>query len=267
MYRFSAEGLSWELSSVNAGARILSFLILPEDHGRLAGTSEGIYWQQDHSGTWKKLDGLISRRTIYSLELDSSSRVVYAGTDRGIYRTSVEKFNFQLPANTRLSPKVWSLLSPATSPNLVYAGTSLGLLRSWDRGTTWHVLSASGLPERVVIRSLAVSPSDNERILAATSVGLFESYSGGIYWKRTGSGEMGVDIASVLFMDEAGNTILAADRSSGGVFYSMDGGRSWSKMYSPDHDSPVNCLSKDPERPFRILMGTQSDGVYLLSLQ
>ena len=267
IYHFSDDAPSWELSSVKAGMRILSFLILPEDHGRLAGTSEGIYWQQNRSGTWKKLDGLISRRTIYSLELDSSARVAYAGTDRGIYRTSVEKLNFQLPANTRLSPKVWSLLSPATSRDLVYAGTSLGLLRSWDRGTTWHVLSASGLPERVVIRSLAVSPSDDERILAATSVGLYESDNGGIYWKRTGSGGMGVDIASVLFMDDAGNTILAADRSSGGVFYSMDGGRSWSKMDSPEYDSPVNCLSRDPERPLRIFMGTQSDGVYLLSLQ
>jgi len=267
MVHFSSESRSWKLSNVKSGMRIFSFLILPEHLGRLAGTSEGIYWQPFRSSTWNKLDGLISKRTIYSLELDSSSRIVYAGTDRGIYRTSVEKLNFRLPSNSRFSPKVWSFLSPASSPDIVYAGTTLGLLRSWDKGTTWHVLSASGLPDRVVIRSLAVSPSDSGYILAATSVGLYESKNGGIHWKKADNGGMGVDIASVLFMDDAGNTILAADRTSGGVFHSIDGGRSWGKLYSSEHDSPVNSLFKDPEQPFRVLMGTQSDGVYQLSLQ
>ena len=225
MLHFNSEARSWEMSSVRTGARIFSFLILPESQGRLAGTSQGVYWQASRSNAWKKLDGLIAERTIYSLELDFSAQVVYAGTDLGIYRASIDKLNFRLPTNSRLSPKVWSVLSPETAPDLVYAGTSLGLIRSWDKGTTWHVLSVSGLPERVMIHALAVSPSDKERLLAATSVGLYESNNGGVHWKRLGDGDMGVDIGSVLFLDVTGDVILAADKTSGGVFHSMDGGR------------------------------------------
>jgi len=267
LYSYNREIGSWETSGIKNGTRVFSFLVLPGEKGQLAGTSQGIYWQHTRSGTWDKLPGLIADRTIYSLAMDVSGGVVYAGTDRGIYRTSIETLNFKLPSNSRISPKVWCLLSPASDPGLVYAGTSIGLLRSWDRGTTWHVLSVSGLPDRVAIRTLAVDPSDKERLMAGTSVGLYESVNGGIHWKRAGNGHMGVDIAAVLFMDDSGKTVLAADKVSGGVFYSTDGGLSWDKFFSPLFDSPVNCLLKDPEHPNRVFMGTQSDGVYSLQFK
>jgi hypothetical protein len=267
MFLYDSEARSWEWSGIKAGVRIFSYLILPENRGRLAGTSKGVYWQPSDSTSWKKLDGLIAERTVYSLEIDSSRQVIYAGTDRGIYRTSIEKINFRLPLNSRMSPKVWFILSPEKYPGLVYAGTSLGLIRSWDKGTTWNIQSIYGLPERVEIRSLAISPSDGEHIFAATSVGLYESGNGGVHWKRAGNGNLAVDIGTVLFPDDSGINILAADRSSGGVFRSLDGGQSWDKISSYQYDSPVNSLMQDSENPLRVFMGTQSDGMYLLHLR
>jgi photosystem II stability/assembly factor-like uncharacterized protein len=264
LYRYNDQMRTWTLSRIAPGMRILSFLILPSNRGRLAGTEQGIYLQQDRQERWTKLTGSIAKRTVYSLNLDPSNPVVYAGTDQGIYRASLEALNFRMPPGYRFSPKAWCIATSRSNPEFVYAGTSLGLLRSWDRGTTWNVISAFGLPDRAPIESLAVSPFDKEHLLAGTSIGLFESRNGGIYWNRPEGGKIGGRVPSILFLDASGSKILAADKSSGGLFYSKDSGQTWDKIYSPQFESPIYCMTKDPERPSRIYVGTESDGVYIL---
>ncbi len=265
-YSYDNASSKWALSQIEPGMRVLSFLVLPKNLGKLAGTSQGVYWQQKSSAPWIKLKGSIARRTIYSLEVDSEDPVVYAGTDQGIYRASLPGLNFRLPPGYRLSPKAWCISAPQTVPGLVYAGTSLGLLRSYDRGTIWNVISAYGLPDRSIIASIAVSPSDKTHLFAGTSVGLFESLDGGIHWRRAGDGRLSVSVASVLFLDDSGNRILAADKTMGGLFYSLDGGATWDRISSPEYESPVYCLAKDPGRPSRVFVGTESEGIYSLSL-
>ncbi len=266
MYLFDSHAHEWSLFQIEPGMRILSFLTLPGRVGRLAGTSRGIYRQDKSDGSWKKLPGLTANRIIYSLEVDSDNSVLYAGTDQGVFRTSLSVMNFRMPRSFRFRPKVWSVVAPKSSPGMIYAGTSLGLLRSWDKGTTWNVISASGLPERTVIGSLSISPSDPNQLFAGTSAGLFESRNGGIHWNRAIDERMRVAISSVLFLDDSGKKLLAANKTSGGVFYSMNGGDSWNLLYSPGNESPVYCLAQNPERPTTIYLGTQSDGVYILNL-
>ena len=267
MYAFDDEAGEWTWSGLEEGTRILSHLFLPDGQGQLAGTSQGVYIQSNRTGKWKKLDGLIADRTVYSLEIDASARFIFAGTDHGIYRSPVDTLNFRVPPSSRISPKVWCFLVPKSDPETLYAGTSLGLLRSWDKGTTWHIISATGLPSRVMIRMLAVSPDDNKHLFAATAAGLLESENGGVHWQKAGNVGLGVDIAAVLFMDDSGQSILAADKTSGGVFHSADGGRNWAKFFSSTYDSPVNFILKDSEKSNRFFVGTQSDGIYLLNLE
>jgi photosystem II stability/assembly factor-like uncharacterized protein len=265
-YLYDDHAIRWTPSQIEPGMRILSFLILPKDLGMLAGTSQGLYWQPYRSNHWTKLKGSIAKRTIYSLEVDPASPVVYAGTDRGIYRSPLKPLDFRLPPGYRLSPKAWCLNAPRAHPGLVYAGTSLGLLRSYDRGTTWNVISAYGLPDRATIGTIAVSPANKEQLFAGTSAGLFESTNGGVHWSRADGGRMAMSISSIVFLDESGNRILAADQTFGGIFYSQDGGGSWYKISSPEYESPVYCLVRDPVRPSRVYAGTRSEGVYRLEL-
>jgi photosystem II stability/assembly factor-like uncharacterized protein len=264
LYRYGGQDKSWTMSQIEPGMRILSFLILPGNRGKLAGTTEGIYWQQEASGGWTKLTGPIARRTIYNLSLDPSNPVIYAGTDQGIYRSALETHKFRMPPGSRLSPKAWCIATSKANPEFVYAGTSLGLLRSWDRGTTWSIVSAYGLPERTVIEALAVSPIDKEHLFAGTSVGLYESHNGGVHWRRVENERMGGEVGAVLFLEDSGKRILCANESSGGVFYSKDSGSSWDLIDLPQLESIVYCLVQDPMRPSRIYAGTQSDGVYSL---
>jgi hypothetical protein len=221
--------------------------------------------QTRESGPWTKLKGSIAKRAVYSLEMDPKNPVIYAGTDQGIYRTSLSTMEFKLPPGYRLSPQVWCILAPASNPGVVYAGSSLGLLRSWDRGTIWNAISSYGLPARTLIKSIAVSPSNKDHLFAGTSVGLYESKNGGIHWRMAGEGQLGVHIPAVAFLDDSGIRIVAADADSGGVFYSRDAGQSWEKIAS-EYESPVTCLAKDPERASCVYLGTRADGMYRLKI-
>jgi photosystem II stability/assembly factor-like uncharacterized protein len=266
MYSYDETETGWALSQIEPGLRVLSFLILPDDQGMLAGTTQGVYWQRRSSDRWAKMEGAIAKRTIYSLELDAENPVVYAGTDEGIYRTALSAMKFRRPPGSRLSPKAWCFSAPANNPGIVYAGTSLGLLRSYDRGTTWNIISAFGLPDRVFIRAIAVSPSDKDHLLAGTSVGLYESRNGGVHWERSSDRRLRVEISSIVFLDQSGKRLLVADKTAGGIFYSQNGGESWVKLYSPAHGSPISCIVRVPQKLSQIYAGTQSDGVYILNL-
>ncbi len=266
MYAYDEAASGWTLSQIEPGLRILSFLILPDDQGMLAGTTQGVYWRRPSSDRWTRMEGTIAKRTIYCLELDAENPVVYAGTDQGIYRATLSAMKFRSPPGSRLSPKVWCFSAPATNPGIIYAGTSLGLLRSYDRGTTWNIISAYGLPDRVFIDTIAVSPSDKDHLFAGTSVGLYESSNGGIHWKNANDRRLKVEISSIVFLDKSGKRLLAADKTAGGVFYSQNGGEGWTKLYSPDHESPISCIARTSEQLSQIYVGTKSDGVYRLSL-
>jgi photosystem II stability/assembly factor-like uncharacterized protein len=265
-YRYDDEKSSWSLFQIEPGMRILSFLCLPKDSGMLVGTSEGVYWQPPKSDRWKKMAGSISRRTIYSLALDPASPTLYAGTDQGIFRTSLTAMDFRMPPAYRLSPKVWCITAPPKIPGLIYAGTSLGVLRSYDKGTTWNVISAYGLPDHAAIEAIAISPGNSEHLVAGTSGGLFESKNGGVHWSPIRDNGLGISISSVLFLDDSGNHILAANKSSGGVFYSKNGGEIWEKLFSGEFSSPVYCITRHPRKPSQVYLGTRSDGVYRLTL-
>jgi photosystem II stability/assembly factor-like uncharacterized protein len=256
----------WSLIQIAPGMRIFSFLTLPKNAGRLAGTSQGIYWQSKNSGPWKKLSGLTANRIIYTLELDSDKTVLYAGTDQGVFRTSLSVMQFRPPRSYPFKPNVWCITASKSSPGMVYAGTSLGLLRSWDKGTTWSIISASGLPARATIESLAVSPFDPNLLFAGSSVGLFYSKNGGVDWRRVDDERMQADIACILFLDASGKKLLVGNRKSGGVFRSADAGETWDLLYSPGNDSPVYCLAQDAMRASTVYLGTKSDGVYVLTI-
>jgi photosystem II stability/assembly factor-like uncharacterized protein len=267
LYYYNDQARTWTPSQIAPGMRILSFLVLPNNRGKLAGTAQGLYLQADGAENWTKISGSIAKRTVYSLSMDPVNPIIYAGTDQGIYRASIDALAFRIPPGYRFSPKSWCLTAPKTNPGVVYAGTSLGLLRSYDRGTTWKVISAYGLPERVVIETLAVSPFDKEHLLAGTSVGMFESRNGGIHWNRIEDNRMGGHVLSILFLDNSGMRILAAEKTSRGLSYSNDGGRSWDRLSSPRIESAVYCLTKDPDQSSRIYVGTQSEGVYVLEFR
>ena len=177
-----------------------------------------------------------------------------------------------IPRNAQIPNASWIAPQPCSLVHCDFKGKS-GIRLRWNqhriatvlgRGTTWSVVSAWGLPARTTMEALAISPVDKEHLLAATSVGLFESRNGGIHWRRVEDNRMGGAVGSVLFLDDSGKRILAANKSTGGIFYSEDSGQNWDMPFLPQFKAVVYCLVRDPQRSSRIYAGTQSDGVYSL---
>jgi photosystem II stability/assembly factor-like uncharacterized protein len=268
-YAFDGKGNQWLSSDVGISQEIqvLAIAFLPGNQGSLAGTSQGIYWRETGSKGWSRLEGLISRRIVYDLTVDPVHSAVLAATDKGIYRSAIAPLDFRLPPNSQLSPTVWTLLRVAANPIVYYAGTTLGILRSWDQGTTWHAISAYGLPARVAIRCIVASPANKNHLFAGTAAGLYESIDGGVGWRRSQDGQLGANIPCIVFLDESGDLMLAADGSAGGVLLSTDGGAHWEKMVSPGCSSPITHMVQDPQQPSTIYLGSKDDGMYRLKLR
>jgi photosystem II stability/assembly factor-like uncharacterized protein len=81
--------------------------------------------------------------------------------------------------------KIQDLTTDPLNPGIVYAGTrSSGVLRSDDRGQTWHPAGLSGH----VVKSLAVSPLEPGVVYAGTKPPMiFVSRDGGATWMELDS--------------------------------------------------------------------------------
>ncbi len=268
-YAYGSTAADWTplTAKIVPDLRAYSLLFLPGRFGRLVGTSRGIFLERPGELAWTRLEGAIARRTVYDLVLDPDGPWVFAGTDAGVYRARADRLQFQPPSINRFAPKVNSVIVSRDAPSAVYAGTSVGVLRSLDHGESWQVSSVSGIPSGVDVECLAACPLEKRHILAGTSAGLYESLDGGNTWRRENDGLPGAEVASVIFLDKTGKKILAADSTFGGVFYSEDGGQTWSKIVDPGYASPVRSLAQDCTRPDLIYAGTKSDGVYRLRFQ
>ena len=68
------------------------------------------------------------------------------------------------------------------SANVVFAGTSAGLLQSLDGGVSWRRLSQQG------VRSIAFDSANLQRMFVATDLGILRSEDGGAHFSEANQG-------------------------------------------------------------------------------
>jgi photosystem II stability/assembly factor-like uncharacterized protein len=265
IYSFDQNSGSWKKLAVEElpPDRVLSLLFLPGNKGRLAGTVRGLYHQNEDSTIWKSVPGTRERIAVRDLTLDPEGAWIFAATDRGVWKARTADMKFETPGAGE--PGTFAVAASRIARGLVLAAGNLGVLLSRDNGVTWQLRSA-GLPERVPVQCIAACPAEIGHVLAGTAEGLFESRDGGDTWSRAADGRLSVDVPSVIFLDDSGLKIMAADNTFGGVFLSGDGGASWARIEAPDFGSPVRHLVQDPRQPSWFYLGTGSDGIYRLRL-
>ncbi|MFH1574906.1 MAG: YCF48-related protein [Acidobacteriota bacterium] len=266
-YQFDEDRNEWtQVSSKIRPGEVLSLLALPGNRGRLIGTPQGIYWEKANAREWTRLPGAIGRLSIQDMVLDKERGWVFAGTDSGIYRARSEDLVFQRPVGYRLLPRVSTLVLSPGERGALYAATHMGLLRSRDHGGTWEIIS-SGLPVDTGVDCLTVNPADPRHLYAGTPVGLFESKDDGLTWHRVRGEGLAGHVPSVVFLDDEGRRVIAADATQARLLLSEDGGFSWAGIEVPEFTSPIRCVAKDPTRPGSVFIGTHSEGIYRLQLR
>jgi photosystem II stability/assembly factor-like uncharacterized protein len=140
--------------------------------------------------------------------------------------------------------RVDALAIDPRSPNVLYAGTGLGVYKTSDGAKTWKLASkgidlrGDPLPHRLIegtIWALAVDPAQTSRVYAASGGGVdgggvVMTNNGGGTWTNVLSGHFVVNLA---VDPRRPKTVYASDSSDpsmtplGSIYKSVDGGGTW----------------------------------------
>jgi photosystem II stability/assembly factor-like uncharacterized protein len=122
--------------------------------------------------------------------------------------------------------RVLSLAVDPFRPNLVYAGTTNGIVYRLLSTTAAHPLPGAGIPDQAAVGALLPDPQVRGTLYAATSAGLYVSTDDGDHWQARGSGLPQGDNVNALIFGADTRTLLAGSAHHG-AYLSHDLGASW----------------------------------------
>lgn len=180
--------------------------------------------------------------SVYCLVSDPShTATLYAGTDRGVYRSDDAGASWRAASAGLPAFRVQTIAIDPTTPSTLYAGTltpdgieSVGIFKSTDGGASWVDINV-GLFDPLLgigpldVWSLAIDPKNPQTILAGSRLSeIFKSVDGGQTWqyKTLGGYNVGLETSAFQFDPTTSSNILAA--STLGLLRSTDGGETWS---------------------------------------
>lgn len=158
--------------SVNESPRRPGTIWVGTDDGNLQMTSDG---GKSWSNLTSRITGLPKFSSVSHVEPSAAAAdTVYVSFDRHmlddlkpyVYKTTDGGKSFvDISGNLPGNAYVHVLKEDPRQPNLLYAGTELGLFASYDEGRNWIDLGLKNLP-RVAVHDIVVHPRENDLILA-----------------------------------------------------------------------------------------------------
>ncbi|HEY0159651.1 MAG TPA: YCF48-related protein [Thermoanaerobaculia bacterium] len=211
---------------------------------------------QDGGRNWERRDaGLedFSPRAIAVDPNDASFLVV--GGLTGVYRSTDsgktwDKISDQI--------NVESLAIDPRSRDRIFIGTWRQGWRTDDGGKSWkHV--ADGMVLDTDMFHITIDPSKPDNVWVATCGWVYNSQNGGDKWTRYRDGFNNRRIHDVD-IDPCDKDVVYAG-SVAGLYRTEDQGKSWYVM--TDESLVINSVVLHPQRPQRIVLGIEGDGVYV----
>jgi photosystem II stability/assembly factor-like uncharacterized protein len=212
LWKTTNQGVTWICITNNfASCGISDIVVHPTDPNQIwvmTGDGDGVHSvsigvikTNDGGLTWKSTGlkfNLQDTHFGYCLRMHPSNpNLLLAGTNKGMYKTINGGDTWEQTSSSMI---IWDIEFKPNDPTIVYAASSLGVLKSTTAGTA-NILSSSGfptivddpiLPKTWARLSLAISPSapNNVYVLcggvpsAGTFSGLYKSTDQAVNWTR-----------------------------------------------------------------------------------
>jgi hypothetical protein len=193
IYKSLESTSAWE--PFNKGLTYRDVNILFNSAGNLfAGTVNGLFKWDEMSKKWLDVSASIKNKNIFAIDADPQGKTLYAGA--GAYQNNKGRFE------------------------------DIGsLYKSSDYGTSWEA-SCKGLPDEVLIFSVAVNPRKPERIYLGTSEGIYRSIDSGKKWSKTEDGLPDkLRILDIRIAHTPGDEDLVFAGGANGFFMALDNDR------------------------------------------
>ena len=216
---------------------------MPDDITILVGTvGQGVMRSSDSGDSWRRMgieQGLHSDAVVHCLaNHPQQANLVFAGTDKGIYRSDDSGLHWQAIDSQLSGYSVWALAIDDQEPDRIYAGTGTptpaALFRSSDGGRTWDKSSMQaakecanvGIPR---VTGIAIDPTDRKDIWVGLEVdGVRRSQDGGDTWQTINGAIPNPDVHNVAVAAGPPKTVVVVVNND--VYTSTDDGVSWDRL-------------------------------------
>ena len=237
------QGGSWQQRSTGLGGRDVFALAQTSEGTLVAGTNRGLFTLIRGADAWRPVtisdanSRTMLRRGLNNISLNPpsatkslmgsrvndievASRKWLAASSVGVFISADNgrSWNGGLVQGRR------DFISVRSADNLLAAATRTEILVSTDDGTNWQL---ANLPSQLT-RLLGLTLMPEGEMLVVSPEGAFRSSNFGQSWEHVGNGLPDRNLSSILY-DPTSRTLFATSLSSGPIFQSHDGGRSWSR--------------------------------------
>src|ERR1035437_5893341 len=234
--------------------------VLGSSNGVMQSVNGGTSWTLGYTGLPGKgivalaVDSSTSPRTLYAAGFAGQGvDAVFKSTDGGLNWNQVLQLqNADQTCIASLTPcSIFTMAVDPTIPSNVYVGTSQGVFKSSDRGTTWSPFN-TGLSSTAVqgVRGLFF---DGGTLYSGAGDGLYKLSAGASSWTST---TLGADVRSIAIA--APHTIYTASVAASTGYRSTDGGATWTPINDPYGN--LSTIAVDPSTSPATLYGVDNDG-------
>ena len=252
---------------------------------------DGVYRSNDAGATWTNI-GLKDSKFISTVIIDPKDpNIILVGVlghpilgvgapseNRGVYKTTDGGKSWKKTLYRDELAGVSNMTADPDNPRILYAGLwkpfdfrtgppekpdqSSWIYKSTDEGSTWKIVSESGLPSEPRDRiGLAVAPgTKGQRVFAIMDPGLFRSDDGGATWRQitkdpriTGN----LYICRVYVDPRNADTVYVMQTTT---YRSTDGGVDFTAYKGAPGGDDYHVLWIDPKNSNRMILGVDQGG-------
>jgi photosystem II stability/assembly factor-like uncharacterized protein len=217
----------------------------------------GVIAVSDDGGhNWTRRDAGLEDFSVRAIAIDPhDADFVIVGGLTGVYRSTDGGESW-----SRISDQinVESLAIDPRTHDRIYVGTWRQGTRTDDGGKTWKLIN-NGMVLDTDMFSITIDRYHPDKVWVSTCGWVYHTPNRGENWTRFRDGFDNRRIHDIALDPCDQDSIYAG--SVAGLYHSHDGGKTW--YATSDESLVVNTIALDPQRPGRVILGVEGDGVYL----